>query len=123
VAKKLYGTLAGVGAGFLILSSYLVSRIILPLPENLALIFLPLSVYLYYKSLENKNLKTAFFGGILFLIILLTHQGATLCLILSVIDITILELLVYRNINVLKNFTSFSWPHTNNSKQDLYHSN
>ncbi|OPX58988.1 MAG: hypothetical protein A4E25_01415 [Methanobacterium sp. PtaB.Bin024] len=107
VAKKFYGTLAGVGAGFLILSSYLVSRIILPLPENLALIFLPLAVYLYYKSLENKNLKTAFFGGILFLIILLTHQGATLCLILSVIAITILELLVYRNINVLKNFTSF----------------
>ena len=107
VAKKFYGTLAGVGAGFLILSSYLVSRIILPLPENLALIFLPLAVYLYYKSLENKNLKTAFFGGIMFLIILLTHQGATLCLILSVIAITILELLVYRNINVLKNLTSF----------------
>ncbi|BDZ71279.1 hypothetical protein GCM10025861_17960 [Methanobacterium petrolearium] len=107
VAKKLYGTLAGVGAGFLILSSYLVSRIILPLPENLALIFLPLSVYLYYKSLENKNLKTAFFGGILFLIILLTHQGATLCLLIPVIAITLLELLVYRNIDVLKNFTSF----------------
>lgn len=107
VAKKFYGTLSGVGAGFLMLSSYLVSRIILPLPENLALIFLPLAVYFYYQSLENKNLKTAFLGGILLIIVILTHQGATLCLILPIIAITIFELIVYKNINVLKNFTSF----------------
>ena len=107
VAKKFYGTLAGVGAGFLMLSSYLVSRIILPLPENLALIFLPLAVYFYYQSLENKNLKPAFIGGILLIIVILTHQGATLCLILPIIAITILELIVYKNIKVLKNFTSF----------------
>ena len=45
VASKFYGELAGLGAGFLILSSFLAGRIILPLPENLALIFIPLSVF------------------------------------------------------------------------------
>jgi len=107
VAYKFYGKLAGLGAGFLILSSYLVSRIILPLPENLALIFLPLAVYLYYQSLKNKNMKTAFLGGILLMAVILTHQGATLCLILTIIAISIVELFAYRNIMVLKNFTSF----------------
>lgn len=38
---------------------------------------------------------------------ILTHQGATLCLLLTIVAITILELLVYRNIGVLKNFTIF----------------
>lgn len=107
VASKFYGELAGLGAGFLILSSFLAGRIILPLPENLALIFIPLSVFLYYQSLKNENLKNAFFGGILFIIVILTHQGATLCLLLTIVAITILELLVYRNIGVLKNFTIF----------------
>ena len=36
VARKLYGNIAGISAGFLLISSLLLSRIILPLPENLA---------------------------------------------------------------------------------------
>ncbi len=107
VAYKFYGKLAGLGAGFLILSSYLLSRIILPLPENLALIFLPLAVYLYHKSLKNEDFKAAFLGGILLMAVILTHQGATLCLILTIIAITIVELVGERNIMVLKNFASF----------------
>ena len=110
VAYKFYGELAGLGAGFLVLSSYLVGRIILPLPENLALIFLPLAVCLYYQSLKNENLKTAFFGGILLIAVILTHQGATLCLILTIIAITILELFLHRNIRTLKNFLLFFLP-------------
>lgn len=107
VAYKFYGALAGLGAGFMILSSYLLGRIILPLPENLALIFLPLAVCLYYLSIKNENLKTAFFGGILLMAVILTHQGATLCLILTIVAITILEIFFTRNISVLKNFTLF----------------
>jgi hypothetical protein len=107
VAYKFYGKIAGIGAGFLILSSYLVSRIVIPLPENLALIFIPLSVYLYFSSIKNKNLILALLGGILFIIVLLTHNAATLCLSLVILSMTILEIVVYRNVRVLKNFTSY----------------
>lgn len=110
VAYKFYGEVAGAGAGFLMLSSYLVSRMVLPLPENLALIFIPLTVYLYYHSIKNKNIKTAFFGGVIFIIIILTHQAATLCLSLIITSITIMELSIYREINVFKNFASFLLP-------------
>lgn len=110
VAQKFYGEVAGAGAGFLMLSSYLVSRMVLPLPENLALIFIPLAVYLYYHSFKNKNIKTAFFGGILFILVILTHQAATLCLSLIITSITIMELAIYRKICVLKNFFSFLLP-------------
>ncbi len=107
VAYRLYGEIAGAGAGFLMLSSYLVSRIIIPLPENLALIFIPLSVYLFYSSIKNKNSLNALFGGILFVIVLSTHNAATLCLALTIISISILELVVYRNIGVFKNITTY----------------
>lgn len=107
VAYKFYGKLAGLGAGFLILSSLLFGRMILALPENLALIFLPLAVYLYYRSLKDRNLKIALLSGILFILVIATHQAATLCLVLIITSITLMELMVYRNFKALGNFLFF----------------
>ena len=59
VTKKFYGDIAGMSAGFLLLSSYLFSRLVSPLPETMALIFVPLAVYLYYKSIVSKNYNYA----------------------------------------------------------------
>ena len=58
------------------ISSYIIYRIMLPVPENLALIFLPLAVYFYYNSVKNRKLKYAFIAGILMLIVAATHQAA-----------------------------------------------
>ncbi len=110
VAYKLYGEIAGIGAGFLMLSSMLVERMILALPENLALIFIPLAVYLYYRSIQDKKLKMAVLGGLLFILVIGTHQAATLCLGLTIISITLMELVVHRDWKVLKNFISFILP-------------
>lgn len=107
VARKFYGTLAGVSAGFLILSSVLIGRIMLPIPENLALIFLPLSIYFYYRSLHDQLSKYALFSGILFLIVAFTHQAATLILFLTVTLITLVDLIIYREIRDLKSYGYF----------------
>lgn len=107
VARKFYGSIAGISAGFLILSSVLLGRILLPIPENLALIFLPLSVYLYYRSIKDNRLKYAFFSGILFVTVILTHQVASLILLLIISVISLVELVVYRDIHVLKNYGTF----------------
>jgi asparagine N-glycosylation enzyme membrane subunit Stt3 len=95
VTRRFYDPVAGISAGFLIISSYLLHRILLPLPENLALIFLPLSVYFYYLSIEKKMLKYAVIAGLLFVIIVLTHQAATLCLFLIITSLTLIELLFH----------------------------
>lgn len=107
VAKKFYGTIAGVSAGFLMISSYIIYRIMLPVPENLALIFLPLAVYFYYRSVENKNLKYALIAGILLIIIAATHQAALLCLFVIISALTITELVLYRNVSIFKNYGAF----------------
>ncbi len=106
-AKKFYGTVAGVSAGFLMISSTVVYRIMLPVPETLALIFLPLAVYFYYASIKENAIKFAIISGILMIIIAATHQAALLCLILIIITLTLIELLIYRNKGVLKNFGAF----------------
>jgi hypothetical protein len=108
VSRKFYGTIAGIATGFLILSSLLLgNRIIFPLPENLALIFFPLSIYFYYYSLKNKSIKYAIMAGSLLILILLIHQTAPLILFLVISLFTLIELIVYRNIYVLKNYGAF----------------
>jgi len=107
VGKKLYGTIAGISAGFLLISSLLLSRIILPLPENLALIFLPLSVYFYYYSLKEKSIKYAVLAGLLFTIIILTHETASLSLFLIITSFSIIELILYRNKSIFKDYGAF----------------
>ncbi len=107
VAKKFYGTIAGLSAGFLMISSTIIYRIMLPVPENLALVFFPVAVYLYYASVTEKSVKYALISGVLMLIIAATHQAALLCLILLITGFTIIELVIYRNKSVLKNYGAF----------------
>ncbi|MCE5215345.1 MAG: hypothetical protein LLF83_11600 [Methanobacterium sp.] len=107
VTRKFYGTIAGVSAGFLIISTILLGRIILPIPENLALIFLPLSVYFYYRSLQDNQLKYALISGIIFIIIILTHQAAAFILFLIITAFTVVEVILNRDICVLKNYGTF----------------
>ena len=107
VGNKFYGTLAGLSAGFLMISSYIIFRIMLPVPENLALIFIPLAVYFFFASVKEKKLKYAFLSGILLLLIAGTHQAALLCLVLVISALTLVELLLYRNFSVLKNYGTF----------------
>lgn len=110
VARKFYGSVAGISAGFLILSSYLVTRIVLPIPENMALIFLPLSVYFYYLSAEKKRFKYALISGIIFIAVILTHQGVILSLFLTVTSLTVVELIFYHDLRVFKNYAGFLVP-------------
>ena len=110
VAWKFYGTIAAVSAGFLVLSSVLFGRIILPIPENLALIFLPLSIYFYYRSIQDQLTRYALLSGILFITVILTHQAATLILISTITMITLVDLIVYRRILDLKSYGYFLLP-------------
>jgi asparagine N-glycosylation enzyme membrane subunit Stt3 len=111
VSRKFYGNIAGVSTGFLILSSLLLgNRLIFPLPENLALIFLPLSVYFYYYSLKNESLKHGILAGFLFILIFLIHPAAPVVLFTVIVAITLIELILYRNILAFKYYGAFLLP-------------
>ena len=111
VGKKFYGDIAGISAGFLILSSYLFSRVVSPLPESLALIFVPLVIYFYYRAINSKTYKYALLSSLLFFIVILTHQETTLILFTVVTIITVVTGLLNREITflkrILKNYALF----------------
>jgi hypothetical protein len=101
---KFYGYLAGISAGFLMLSTYLLRRLVLSIPENMALIFLPFSVYFYYLSIDKNNLKFALISGIFLGVVALIHQGAALCLFLIITFSTLVIGILYKDINILRNY-------------------
>jgi len=107
VAKKFYGDIVGISAGFLILSSYLFGRILTPLPETLALIMVPLVVYTFYKSVMDKRYLYALISSFLFLIIILTHQATTLLIFLVITFITIILGILRREIRFFTNYALF----------------
>ena len=107
VAKKLYGDIAGISAGFLIISSYLFSRLLSPLPETLALIFVPLVVYLYYRAVVSKNYKYAVLSSFLFLIVILTHEETTLLIFSIITSITIVVGIIKREKSFLMSYALF----------------
>jgi hypothetical protein len=90
IAKKFYGDIAGISAGFLILSSFLFGRILTPLPETMALIFMPLAIYMYYRAVVDEKYKYAIISSILFLVIIFTQQAATLLLLLVITAIAVI---------------------------------
>ncbi|MDI9624553.1 MAG: hypothetical protein QFX38_06675 [Methanothermobacter sp.] len=112
VGARFYDSLAGIFAGILLISAVIATRIILPLPENMALIFLPVSIYFYYKSIKTLRLKFACASGALMGIIALIHSAATLCLFVSVTFITFILVVaaLKKNINlkiVISNYGIF----------------
>ncbi len=107
VAKKFYGDISGMSAGFLILSSYLFSRLVSPLPETMALIFVPLIVYLYYKSIISKDYKFALLSSFLFLVVILSHQATTLLVFLIITSITIVVGILMKEKRFLISYSLF----------------
>lgn len=107
VAKKFYGDIAGISAGFLLISSYLFSRLVSPLPETMALIFVPLAVYFYYKSVEDKNYLYALVSGIFFVLTLVTHYATTLILFLVITAVAIVLGILRRNIRYFISYATF----------------
>jgi hypothetical protein len=106
ITYKLYNKCTAFFAGFLAMSTSLIHRFLLPIPENLALIIFPISIYLYYRSIKDDGYRYAVFSGILAGIIFLTHALSVLILVLVVAVFTVLILILKRNVN-LKQFWVF----------------
>lgn len=110
VGYKFYGLTAGISAGFLILSSNLVNRIVLPIPENIALIIFPIAVYFFYLSIKRNTYKYALISGIMFIFMVLIHQSAAFLLFLTITAFIIVKSILDRNAYVFKKYIAWILP-------------
>lgn len=106
VTYKLYNKCTAFFAGFLAMSTSLIHRFVLPIPENLALIIFPLSIYLYYRSVKDNSYRYAVISGILAGIIFLTHALSILILVTVIIIFSLSLLILGKKVN-LKQFWVF----------------
>jgi len=81
LAYKLYNLSVGFIAGFLLFLTLPFSRFMYPIPESLAMIFLPLAIYFYYYGLENNNYFYVLASGVLSGLNLLIHPSSAVLLV------------------------------------------
>jgi len=110
VGYKFYGLIAGVSAGFMVLSSNLINRIVLTIPENMALIIFPIAVYFFYLSLKRNTYKYALISGILLIIMVFIHQGAAFLLFLTLTIYTIVAVILNRDVHIIKKYLAWVLP-------------
>ncbi len=89
VGKKLYNIRVGLLAGFLLFFTMIFHRAMLPLPETLASVLLPLGVYFYYRALDEDNKKYILLSGICSGLMFLTHNLTALIMVGVVLFFTL----------------------------------
>lgn len=90
VGYKLFNLRVGLLAAFFMFFSMVFHRSMLPLPETMALILFPLTVYFYNCAFQKKGLKYAIMAGLLGGLILLTHSLTGLIMIGVILIFTLL---------------------------------
>lgn len=110
VGYKFYGLVAGVSAGFLILSSNLITRIVLPIPENVALIIFPIAVYFFYMSIKRNTYKYALISGLMLVLMAFIHQSATFLLFLTITAFAIIGSILNRDLCIFKKYIAWIIP-------------
>lgn len=106
VTYRIYNACTAFFAGFLAMSTSMIHRFVLPIPESLAMIIFPLALYLYYRSVEDDSYRYAAVAGVLAGVISLTHALSFLILVM-VVTVFTLALIIVRKHVYLKQFMAF----------------
>lgn len=97
VSSKFYDEKTGLFAGLILISSFMFTRMFLPIPETLAMIFFTLAVYTYYKSTVDSNYVYALSSAILSLLTLLTHFSSFVYLMILLVVLMFIQTFNLRN--------------------------
>lgn len=104
VSYKLYGEIAAIASGVLLLSSFMFTRLILPIPETLSLIFFILGIYCFYKSSIDNTIIHGLLAGILGLFILATHFSTFIYYIVIITLLMLGQLVFKHELSTIKSY-------------------
>lgn len=102
VATKFNDEKTGLFAGLILISSFMFTRMFLPIPETLAMIFFTLAVYTYYKSTVDSNYVYALLTAILALLTLVTHFSSFVYLMILLVCLMVIQTVNLRNFSGIK---------------------
>lgn len=104
VAYKFYNGLVAFVSGLLLISSFMFTRFMLPIPETIALMVFIIGVYLFYQSTINNNMLYAFCSGVMALIMLGIHFSSCIYYLILISVLMVVQLLIQRKMVVIKSY-------------------
>lgn len=110
VTNKLYNSTAATVSGILLLSSFMFTRLLLPIPETISVIFFILGVYFYYISIDNEKLGYVLCSVIMALLILAVHFSTFVYFVVLVSVLSAVYLIISRKLMVIKSYLMLMIP-------------
>lgn len=101
-AKEFYDEKVGFFAGILLISSFMITRFFLPIPETLAMIFFMFAVLFYYKASNESNYKYSILSAIFSLVVLFTHFSSFVYLMVLLFVLMLINTGILRNMDAIE---------------------
>ncbi len=102
ISYKLYDEISALASGLLLISSFMFSRLYLPIPESVAIVLFLVGIYLYYLAITLKNRNYAILSGFMALLILSVHFSSSIYYMILLTLLMITQSIIQRSFDVLK---------------------
>jgi len=110
ISYKLYDSVSATVTGILLLSSFMFTRLLLPIPETIAVIFFLWGVYFYYISIDNEKSLYVFVSVIMGLLILSVHFSTFIYYVAIISALSLIYLLFSRKKRIIASYLMFIIP-------------
>lgn len=102
IAREFYDEKIGFFSGILLMSSFMVTRLFLSIPETVALIFFMFSVLFYYKAVNELNYKYSILTAVCSLLTLFTHFSTFIYLMVLLFVLMIINTIILRKFDAIE---------------------
>lgn len=110
VSYKVFGTTSAIFSGLLLISSYMLTRLLMPIPETFSIIFFILGVYFHYISIEEEKVIYAFYSAIMALLIIGTHPLTFVYYGILISTLSLIYLILSRKLSIIKSYITWIIP-------------
>ncbi|RAP52855.1 MAG: hypothetical protein BZ138_02205 [Methanosphaera sp. rholeuAM270] len=101
VATRISDEKTGFFAALILISSFMFTRLFLPIPETLSMIFFTLAVYAYYKATVDSNGVYSLLCALLAMLTLITHFSTFVYLMILLVVLMVIQTVNLRNFNAM----------------------
>jgi len=110
ISYKLYGSIASCVSGILLFSSFMFTRLLLPIPETISVIFFLWGVYFYYISIDNEKIAYTLISVLMGLLILAVHFSTFIYYVAIISLLSLVYLILSRKLRVISSYLMFMIP-------------
>lgn len=102
ITNKFYDGIAAIVSGLILVSSFIFTRVFLPIPESVAIVLFLAGVYLYYMATMDKKSSYALVSAVVALLIFTVHFSSFVYFVVLITALMMIQVVLQRNLSALK---------------------